>query len=69
MVAGGLGLEGVENLAGFLIQALVNHIGEEERFCNINGVLDQRFRVLLVQEGVQHPQIRQILLLSILGVR
>lgn len=69
VIAGRFGLEGVEYLASFLIQALINHIGEEEWFSDVDGVLDQHLRVLLVQVRIQHPQVRHILLLGVLGVR
>ena len=52
-----------------MIEALLDHILKEEWFRDVDGVLDQEFRVLLIKVGVQDSQVSYILLLCVLRVR
>ena len=65
VVPGGLSFECIEDLAGFLIKTLIDYIIEEEGLCDVDGILDQDLRVLLIQVGIKDSEIRHILLLGV----
>ena len=68
VVGGGLRLECVEDVAGFLIEAFHDDIVEEEWLDDVKSILNEGFAILLVQEGVENAQVRDVTLLSILRV-
>ncbi len=65
IITGTLGLDTIENFAGFFIEALSDDILEEEWLCNLDGILDESLRVLLIEIGIKDSKIRHILLLGI----
>ena len=68
VIPGGLRLEGIEDLAGLLVETLIDYIVEEEGFSDVDRVFDQDLGVLLIQVGIKDSQIRHILLLRVQGV-
>jgi hypothetical protein len=68
MVAGGLRFEGIEDLAGLLVETLIDYIVEKEGLRDVDGILDQDLRILLIQVSIKDSQICHILLLGVQGV-
>ena len=52
IVTGGLSFESIEDLAGLLVKTLIDDIVEEEGLGDVDGILDQDLRVLLIQVGI-----------------
>jgi hypothetical protein len=65
IVTSGFSLECIEDLAGFLVKALIDHIIEEEGLSDVYGILNQHLRVLLIQVGVKDSEVSHILLLGV----
>lgn len=64
----GLSLDSIEHLASFLVEALLDHVLEEERLRDVDGVLDEELGVLLVKIGIEDSQVGNVLLLGVLWV-
>ena len=69
VIGGGLGLEGLENACGLLIQSFPQDVVEEEGLYQVDRILYQLFTVLLIQEGVKNAQVSHMFLLREVGVR
>lgn len=65
IVASGLRFESIEDLAGFLVKTLIDYIIEEEGLSDVDGILNQDLRVLLIQVGIKDSEVRHILLLGV----
>ena len=64
----GLSLDSIEHLASFLVETLLDHVLEEERLRDVDGVLDEELGVLLVKIGIEDSQVGNVLLLGVLWV-
>ena len=65
IVTSGLRFESIEDLAGFLVKTLIDYIIEEEGLSDVDGILNQDLRVLLIQVGIKDSEVRHILLLGV----